>query len=89
MTDDDKALYLSVMIEEYKTLRDESKQASINMFAALQLGAGFVGLTIAAGFTQWGRSTDITEVMIVFMILVPLLCALSTFIWLGEAVRLK
>lgn len=87
MTDDDKALYLSATIEEYKTLRDESKQASINMFAALQLGAGFVGLTLAAGLTQWGRSTEVS--VVVFMILVPLLGAFSTFIWLGEAIRLK
>jgi hypothetical protein len=86
MTDDDKA-YLSATLEEYKTLRDESKQASINMFAALQLGAGFVGVVLAAGITQWGRSAVIS--VAVFMVLVPLLATFSMFIWLGEAIRLK
>lgn len=33
---DDVKQYLSLLAEEYKSLRDESKQASINMFAALR-----------------------------------------------------
>lgn len=33
---DELRLYLTAMIEEYKSLRDESKQASINMFSALR-----------------------------------------------------
>jgi hypothetical protein len=86
MTEDDK-VYLSTMLEEYKTLRDESKQAIVNMFAALQLGAGFVGVVLAAGFTQWGKSAAIT--VVVFMVIVPLLATFSMFIWLGEAIRLK
>jgi len=43
--------YLSILAEEYKSLRDESKQASINMFAALRWGAAVLGVVIAAGFT--------------------------------------
>lgn len=86
MTDETKA-YLTAMLEEYKTLRDESKQASINMFAALQLGAGFVAVALAAAFTQWGKSAAIA--VVVFMVLVPLLAAFSMFIWLGEAIRFR
>lgn len=83
---DAEKLYLSIMIEEYKTLRDESKQANINMFVTLQFGTVFVGLTLGVGFNQWDK---INISVTVFTVIVPLLAAFSMFIWLGEAIRMR
>jgi len=79
--------YLRNAIEEYKTLRDESKQASINMYSALQWGSAIVGVLFSAGFTQW--KTHDAVVLAVFCIIVPTACAMSMFLWLGEAMRFK
>jgi len=84
---DDVKQYLSLIAEEYKSLRDESKQASINMFAALRWGAAVLGVVIAAGFTQWNKQHVI--VLLTFYVAVPLLSAMAMFLWLGEAARFK
>lgn len=79
--------YLSILAEEYKSLRDESKQASINMFAALRWGAAVLGVVIAAGFTQWNKQHAV--VLLIFYVVIPLLSAMAMFLWLGEAARFK
>lgn len=79
--------YLSLLIEEYKSLRDESIKTSENMFAALRWGAAVLGVVIAAGFTQWNKQHAV--VLLIFYIIVPLLSGMSMFLWLGEAVRFK
>lgn len=84
---DHEQFYWSMVAEEYKTLRDESKQASINMYSAMQWGATFVGVAMAAGFSQWGKSAGV--IAAVFLLLVPLLSAIAMVLWLGEAIRFK
>ncbi len=84
---EDPRNYLLVLIEEYKSLRDESKQISINMFTALQWGAALLGVIIAAAFTQWGKQDAV--VLLTFYIIVPMLSAMAMFLWLGEAERFK
>jgi hypothetical protein len=42
---------------EYRTLRDESKQANSNMITAIQWGSAIVGIAMTATFTQWTTST--------------------------------
>lgn len=79
--------YLSILAEEYKSLRDESKQASINMFDALRWGAAVLGVVIAAGFTQWNKQHAV--VLLTFYIVIPVLSAMAMFLWLGEAARFK
>jgi len=79
--------YLSIVAEEYKSLRDEIKQASINMFSSLNWGAAILGLVIAAGFTQWNKQHAV--VLLIFFIFTPLFSAMTMFLWLGEAVRFK
>ncbi len=79
--------YLSILAEEYKSLREESRQASINMFTSLQWGAAIIGVIIAASFTQWNKEHAV--VLITFLFIVPLLCAIAMFLWLGEAARFK
>jgi len=84
---DDIKLYLSMLAEEYKSLREESKQASINMFAALRWGAAVIGVVIAAGFTQWNKQHAV--VFLIFYIVIPILSAMTMFLWIGEAIRFK
>ncbi len=84
---DDVKQYLAMLAEEYKSLRDESKQASINMFAALRWGAAVLGVVIAAGFTQWNKQHAV--VLLTFYIVIPVLSAMTMFLWLGEAARFK
>lgn|GEM_PF-1991078 len=84
---DELKLYLSILIEEYKSLRDESKQASINMFSALSWGTGILGIIMSIGFTQWDKQPVI--VLLIFYIIIPIIAAISMFFWLSEAIRLK
>ena len=85
--EDNAREYLLLLAEEYKSLRDESKQVSINMFAALRWGAAVVGVVIAAGFTQWNEEPAV--VLLIFYVVVPVLSVMSMFLWIGEAVRFK
>jgi len=79
--------YLSILKEEYKSLREESKQASINMFSALSWGAAILGILISVGFSQWNKQHAV--VLLIFFIVIPIISAIDMFLWLGEALRFK
>jgi hypothetical protein len=79
--------YIATVLEEYKSIREESKQASINMFAALQWGAAVQGVVVVGAFTQWDKEPGV--VLFAFCLLVPALCAMTMLLWLGEAARMK
>ncbi len=79
--------YINVVLEEYKTLREESKQASINMFTSLSIGLGIVGVIIAGAFSIWNSEPMITLIALYFLI--PIFILTATFLWLGEAMRFK
>jgi hypothetical protein len=83
----DVARYLTLVTEEYRTLRDESTQATINMFAALQWGSAIIGVVTAAGLTQWNEKHGV--VLLVFAVVIPALALMTMFLWLGEAARLN
>ena len=87
MPNNDTELYWKMLGEEYKTLREESRQISVNMFVALQIGTALVAVVMAAGFSVWGE--DHTAVIVIFFVLVPLLGSLALFLWLGEMLRFK
>lgn len=80
-------LYWTIAGEEYKSVRDEAKQAELNTFTALQWGAVLLGALMAAGFSQWLGSKAI--VMVIFLGFVPLLAFVTLFIWIGEMIRMK
>ena len=79
--------YLQILAEEYKSLREESRQISINMFTSFQWGAAILGILIAAGFTQWNKVHVV--VILTFLVIVPFITAITMFMWLGEAARFK
>lgn len=88
MEGDPGRLYLTILIEEYKSLRDESKQASINMWMAMQWCAAIVGVVVGAGLIQFSRENPVPAVL-AFGLAAPMLTSLSMVFWIGEAVRLK
>jgi hypothetical protein len=87
MNDNATRAYVGVVMEEYKTLRDESKQASINMWTAMQWGSALIGITLGVGLSQWSQPTPSTA--IAFELVVPAFAALTMAFWLGEAARFK
>ncbi len=79
--------YISLATEEYKTLRAESIQASVNMWTAMQWGSALIGVTIGIGLSQWNVTNPATP--LAFDIVVPTFAALMMAFWLGEAARFK
>ena len=92
--DKEKEMYLNACLEEYKTLREESRQASINMITSLAIGLGvtiFLALSgvnlFVDGFTL--TPGEIYYLLCVFCIILPLLLGLIIALWLGELARFK
>lgn len=80
-------LYLSLLIEEYKTVYNESLQAVRNIFTTLQIGTAILGVVIAAGLTQWNKEHGV--VLLTFYIVIPLIDAMIISLWLGAVARIK
>jgi hypothetical protein len=88
MTEDNEAkAYISLATEEYRTLREESKQASINMWTAMQWGSALIGVSVGVGLSQWSASNPATA--LAFDVVVPVFACLMMLFWLGEAARFK
>ena len=45
--------YFTACLEEYKTLREESKQTSINMISSMTIGVGIAAVSTVAGSLGW------------------------------------
>ena len=95
MTDSKIEVYLNACFEEYKALRNEIRQASVNMITSLSIGIGGSALLALASFNLFGSSTstinsnNLIMLLSTFCILIPLLLGLVTAFWLGEVTRLK
>jgi len=81
--------YIATTLEEYKTLREESRQCSINMFSAFSIGLGVIGIAAISGFSIWGIPEAQLISLIVFYAFIPIIITASVFLWLGEAARFK
>ncbi len=77
---------INALLEEYKTLRDESLQAINNQLSVLKMGTGAIGLLIAAGFSLW--ESEIKLAVLIFITFLPLVSYLSLIIWIGEFERM-
>lgn len=77
--------WLSVVIEEYKTLREESLASMQMQQSILRFGAATMGIVIAAGFNVWDEQ-PLSE--IIFLFFVPLIVYLILIIWAGEVARM-
>lgn len=81
--------YINVTLEEYKTLRNESRQCSANIFTALYIGFGAIGVLGAVGFPLIAVAETVSSGLIIFGLFIPILATGISFIILGEATRFK
>lgn len=77
--------WLAVVMEEYKTLREESLASMKMQQSILSFGTATIGIVISAGFAAWNK-TPLPE--IIFMFLIPTVIYLVILIWLGEVGRM-
>lgn len=82
----DKEFFLKACFEEYKSLREESRQASVNMISSISIGMGAAALVTVAGITSWVDDQSNVP-LFVFLFIIPLLLAVILSFWLGEAAR--
>ncbi len=76
---------ISVAIEEYKTLRQESLESMKGQQSTVRMGMATVGVVIAAGFNVWDK-TPLSD--LVFLAFNPIICYLTLIIWIGEVTRM-
>lgn len=77
--------WLSVVIEEYKTLRSESLASMKAQQSILRFGTAAIAVVIATGFNLWEKS-PLPE--IIFLLFIPAISYLVLTIWMGEAARM-
>jgi hypothetical protein len=77
--------WLEVVMEEYKTLREESLTSIQMQQSILSLGAATVGIALSGAFATWEKS-PLPEYL--FLFLVPTLIYLIVLVWLGEVGRM-
>jgi hypothetical protein len=77
--------WLSVAIEEYKTLRTESIDAIKGQQTTFNIGTATIGVLTAAAFTVWDKPllSDL-----IFMAFLPLTSYLILAVWIGEVSRM-
>lgn len=80
--------YIDVTLEEYKTLRDEALQCSINIFSVLSIGLGVIGVILAVGFKLIGDE-KISIGLFIFYLVAPVLATGMALLVLGEVARMK
>lgn len=81
--------YINVTLEEYKALRNESRQCSANIFTALYIGFGAISVLGAVGFPLIAVEETVNSGLIIFGLFIPILATGISFIILGEATRFK
>src|SRR4051794_13191635 len=77
--------WLSVALEEYRALREESLAAMQMQQSSLTFGTATMGVVISAGLSAWDKPA-LPE--IVFLVFVPLIVCLTLLIWAGEVARM-
>lgn len=77
--------WLSVIIEEYKTLRSESLASMQTQQSILRFGTAAIAVVIATGFSLWEKS-PLPEM--VFLFFIPSIGYLVLTIWMGEVARM-
>jgi hypothetical protein len=93
---EDEEKYFNACLEEYKTLREESEQASINMISSMSIGLGTAAIATIYGFSfltdknNYSISAqNLLFPLTIFCLIVPFLLFLITAFWLGELARFK
>ena len=87
-------MFFIACLEEYKSIRGESREASINMIRSLSIGIGSAAIAVIASFNFFNGVNFLTGynliiILSIFCIIMPFLLALITAFWLGELARFK
>jgi len=77
--------WLTVVMEEYKSLREESLTSMQTQQSALSLGTATLGAVLIAGFNLWDKHL-LPEVIL--LVIAPFISYLVLIIWLGEVARM-
>ncbi|MFV9644354.1 MAG: hypothetical protein ACNYWU_00890 [Desulfobacterales bacterium] len=77
--------WLEVVMEEYKTLRQESLTSMQMQQSILNFGTATVGIALSGGFAAWDK-TPLPE--FIFLFLIPIVIYLIVLVWLGEVGRM-
>lgn len=77
--------WISIAMEEYKTLRTESLESMKGQQATLKVGTATVGVLAASAFSLWDK-TLLPD--FIFMVFLPVICYLILVIWIGEVQRM-
>lgn len=81
-----KPLWLELAIEEYNAMRGEILTTMATQDGTLRFATATVGIVLAAGFNLWAK--DSPAATLVFLGVVPALCAMGLIVWLGEVARM-
>ena len=84
MESDSEQARINVLLEEYKTLRQESLNAITNRVVIF--GWSFTALTIITSAAVVSKAPNVV-VCLILGLAVPLLAKLIIFVWLGEYQR--
>lgn len=79
--------WLTIVMEEYRTLRREIIASLAMQQSSLTLGTLALGGLAVAGLHDWADAESSLS-LVVFLLVVPLISYISVFIWLGEYVRM-
>ncbi|MCL4504061.1 MAG: hypothetical protein M1438_19735 [Deltaproteobacteria bacterium] len=77
--------WVSIAIEEYKTLREESLTSLNRQQQIFSIGAATIGVFLLAGINAWDKS-PLPE--IIFLVMIPIIVYLVFLIWFGEFIRM-
>ncbi|MFA5032459.1 MAG: hypothetical protein WC614_05505 [bacterium] len=77
--------WISVVIEEYKTVREESLTSMQTQQSVLHYGTTTLGIMVVAGFNVWDKAW-LPE--LIFLVFVPLVSYLVLITWTGEVARM-
>jgi hypothetical protein len=78
-------LWIEIVMEEYKAIKNEINTSIINLQTILNFGLAAIGVLILAGATLISQH-EITSIL--FLLIIPIISYFILIIWLGELERL-
>ncbi|MCW3074627.1 MAG: hypothetical protein JWP69_1696 [Flaviaesturariibacter sp.] len=78
--------WVTLSLEEYKSLRSESIESLKNQNSILQIGTVSLGALVGLAINGWQDTSGVPEILC--FIIVPLFCYVILIRWLGEVERM-
>jgi hypothetical protein len=84
---EERAAYIGLLAEEYRTLSNSGNQTDRHTYTALQWGTAIVVLIASAALSQWSKLVGVVEGA--FLIVIPVLISFGMLYWVGEIARMR